>query len=271
MKVGIAATMWRGLVDLPFPEFVAYGREAGAEVMELSGFPKSYSGTLTLDESGVEQVRTLTRRAGIEVCAVGCPTDLVQNTAEGRAEQVAMITHMVDVAAALGTSTVGLKAGNPLERMGHDEAQALMVETIKAAAPHARERGIVLALENGGTMCNDHTRLIGVVKGVHDPYVKTLLDVGNFRRQGYTPEEVLGIVGEIAPMSAHIHFKDGKGVKKEFQNVPIGEGDLPMERILEAIKASGYRAPLCAQYEGPDQPGVYPRDMAWIRERVKGW
>lgn len=113
MKVGIAATMWRGLVDLPFPEFVSYCREAGAEVMELSGFPKSYSGTLVLDEDGVARVRTLTREAGIAVCAVGCPTDLVQSATEGRAEQVGMMRHMVEVAAALGAPVVGLKAGNP--------------------------------------------------------------------------------------------------------------------------------------------------------------
>ena len=263
--------MWRGLVDLPFPEFVTYCREAGAEVMELSGYPKSYSGTLTLDDSGVEQVRKLTREAGIEVCAVGCPSDLVQPTAEGRAEQVAMMTRMVDVAQAVGAPTVGLKAGSPLEGMSGDEAQALMIQTIKEAAPYAHERKIFLALENGGTLANDHTRLLAVVDGVHDLYVGALLDVGNFRRQGYAPEEVLKVVEEVAPVSAHIHFKDARGSKKEFQNVPLGAGDLAMEEILAAIKKVGYRAPLCAQYEGPDQEGVYPRDIRWIRERVKGW
>jgi sugar phosphate isomerase/epimerase len=271
MKVGIAATMWRGLVDLPFPQFVEYCREAGAEVMELSGFPKSYSGTLVLDENGVEQVRTLTRKAGIEVCAVGCPTDLVQPTPEGRVEQVAMIKHMLDVAQALGARAVGLKAGNPSEGMSGDEAQMLMIQTIKEAAPYAHARKIFLALENGGTLANDHTRLLAVVNGVHDLYVRALLDVGNFRRQGCTPEEVLKVVEEVAPLAAHIHFKDAKGSKKEFQNVPLGEGDLDMEAILRAIRVAGYLHPLCAQYEGPDQPGVYKRDIAWIRSRVQDW
>jgi glyoxylase I family protein len=271
MKVGIAPTMWRGLVDLPFPTFVDYCKEAGAEVMELSGFPRSYSETLVLDEAGVEQVRTLTRHAGIEVCAVGCPTDLVQPTAEGMAEQVTMIWHLVDVAQALGARTVGLKAGNPKDGMHPDEAQALMVETIKAAAPYAHERKIFLALENGGTLANDHRRLLAIVNAVHDLYVRALLDVGNFRRQGYTPEEVLQVVQEVAPLAAHIHFKDGKGVEREFRNVPIGEGDLDMEAILRAIRVAGYLHPLCAQYEGPDQPEVYKQDLAWLRERTRGW
>ena len=115
MKVGIAASMWRGLADIPFPEYVEYCRGAGAEVIELSGWPQSYSGTLALDGEGIETVRALTGRAGLEVVAVGCASDFVQTTAEGMAEQVALIRRHVDVAAALGARTVGLKAGNPLE------------------------------------------------------------------------------------------------------------------------------------------------------------
>jgi sugar phosphate isomerase/epimerase len=271
MQVGIAATMWRGLVDLPFPEFVAYCKEAGADVLELSGWPSSYSGTLVLDDAGVEQVRTLTRRAGLAVCAVGCPSELVQPEAAGKAEQVALIERLVDVAAALGARTVGLKAGNPLAGMTADAAQALMVETIARAAPHAAEQGIALALENGGTLTNDHTRLLAIIDAVDHPNVRALLDVGNFRRHGYSPEEVLRVVEAVAPRAAHIHFKDGKGVQREFQNVPIGEGDLDMEPILRAIRDAGYRSPLCAQYEGPDQPAVYKRDVAWIRQRTADW
>jgi sugar phosphate isomerase/epimerase len=271
MKVGIAATMWKGLVDLPFPEFVAYCKEAGAEVMELSGWPQSYSGSLTLDAAGVEQVRSLTHHHGIEVCAVGCPSDLVQDTPVGLAEQVALIEHCVDVAQSLGARTVGLKAGSPKEGMTPDEAQRLMVETIGKSAGYARPRKIFLALENGGTITNDHTRLVKIVNDVGDDYVRALLDVGNFRRQGYTPDEILGVVKELAPISSHIHFKDGKGIKREFQNVPIGTGDLDMEKVLDLIRASGYRQPLCAQYEGPDQPTVYKQDIEWIRSRTRDW
>src|SRR5258708_3923480 len=140
MKVGIAASMWRGLADLPFPEFVEYCRAAGAEAIELSGWPQSYAGTLTLDDVGIAQVRTLTRRAGIAVVAVGCPSDPVQPTAEGMAEQVALIRRHLEIAEALGAQTVGLKAGNPPAGMGADEAQRLMVAALKEAAPYAHER-----------------------------------------------------------------------------------------------------------------------------------
>jgi inosose dehydratase len=271
VKIGIAPTMWRGLVDLPFPEFVEYCREIGCEVFELSGFPKSYSESLTLDAAGVEQVRTLTERAGLNVCAVGCPSELVQPTDAGKAEQATLIKHLVDVAQSLGARVVGLKAGNPLEGMTADEAQRLMGETLRPVADYAAEHGVTLALENGGTVSNDHNRLLGVVRAVNHPNVRALLDIGNFLRHGYSPEEVVKVCEEVAPLSAHIHFKDGSGHGKEFRAVPIGDGQLDMERILGVIRDSGYTAPLCAQYEGPDQPGVFRRDVAWLQARTRDW
>src|SRR5687768_17386657 len=49
--------MWRGLADMPFPDYVEYCRLAGAEVIELSGWPSSYSETLRLDDEGVDRGR----------------------------------------------------------------------------------------------------------------------------------------------------------------------------------------------------------------------
>jgi sugar phosphate isomerase/epimerase/catechol 2,3-dioxygenase-like lactoylglutathione lyase family enzyme len=271
MQVGIAASMWRGLADMPFPEYVAYCREAGAETIELSGWPDSYSKTLTLDDAGIETVRKLTGQAGLGVIALGCPSDLVQPTPEGLAEQVRLIQHHVDLAVELGSQTVGLKAGNPAEGMSLDEAEALMIAVLKEAAPHAHERGVFLALENGGQVTNDHQRLLRIVHGTRDLYVRALLDTGNFLRHGYSPAEVLDVVAEVAPVSAHVHLKDGRGHRREFKDTPLGQGDLDCERMLRLIRVSGYLFPLCVQYEGPDQPGVYAQNVRWVKERVGGW
>lgn len=98
MKVGIASSIWRGLADLPFSEYVAYSQTAGADVMELSGWPQSYSGTLRLDAVGAETARTEARRAGVEVIAIGSPDDFVQATPEGMEAQVKLVTDFVDLA-----------------------------------------------------------------------------------------------------------------------------------------------------------------------------
>jgi len=52
VKVGIASSMWRGLADLPFPEYVSYCRQAGAEVIERSGSPRRRVGVPLLRRPG---------------------------------------------------------------------------------------------------------------------------------------------------------------------------------------------------------------------------
>jgi hypothetical protein len=76
-------------------EFVAYCKEAGAEVMELSGWPQSYAGTLVLGEAGVEQVRAPTHRAGIEVCARNAGTRPAP-TSENRAHCGSTVVYLGD-------------------------------------------------------------------------------------------------------------------------------------------------------------------------------
>jgi catechol 2,3-dioxygenase-like lactoylglutathione lyase family enzyme len=118
---------------------------------------------------------------------------------------------------------------------------------------------------------NDHTRLVRIVQDTRDLYVRALLDTGNFLRAGYSADAVLDVVAEVAPISAHIHLKDGRGHRREFQDTPLGQGEIDCERMLRLIKVSGYLHPLTVQYEGPNQPAVYAQNVAWVRARVGGW
>ena len=271
MKVGIAASMWRGLADMPFPEYVTYCREAGAEVIELSGWPDSYARTLTLDDGGIETVRRLTGQAGIEVVAVGCPSDLAQPTVELQQAQAELMKRYVDVAKKLGARVVGLKVGAAPEGTSDAAAVDMIVESLKRAADYAHERDTFLAVENGGTISNDVELFSRIVEKTHDLYVRYLLDFGNFLRFRYTPDEVLQITQQLGSQTAHTHMKDGVGHGKEFRPAPLGEGEIDIPRVLRLLRVTGQLNPICVQYEGPDQPAVYRHDVAYVKERVGGW
>jgi sugar phosphate isomerase/epimerase/predicted enzyme related to lactoylglutathione lyase len=271
LKVGIAASMWRGLADMPFPEYLAYCREAGAEMIELSGWPDSYSKSLTLDDDGIETVRKLTGQAGIEVVALGCSTDLAQPTVELQQAQAELMKRHVDIAKKLGARVVGLKVGAAPEGTSNQEAVGMIVECLKRAADYAHERDTFLAVENGGQISNDVDLFSQIIEKTHDLYVRYLLDFGNFLRFRYSPDEVLKITEQLGSQTVHTHMKDGIGHGKDFKAVPLGEGEIDIPRVLRLLQATGQLNPICVQYEGPDQPGVYRHDVAYVKERVKNW
>jgi sugar phosphate isomerase/epimerase/catechol 2,3-dioxygenase-like lactoylglutathione lyase family enzyme len=271
VKVGIASSMWRGLADMPFPEYVAYCQQAGAEVIELSGWPQSYGGGLRLDAEGLEQIRKLTRQAGIEVIAIGSPDDFVQPTTDGMAEQVKLVKGYVDVATKLDASVVSLKVGTPKEGLSNDEAVSLIIKGLEQVAPYARERKVFLALENRSTLTNNVEVMLKILSSLHNLYVRVLLDTGNLLQYGLSPDEILTAVEQLAPYTVHSHLKDGRGHRKEFRPAPLGQGELNIDQILRILQVSGYLHPLCIQYEGPEQPKVYAEDVRYVRERVGGW
>src|SRR5579859_7087831 len=155
MRVGIASSMWRGLADLPFSEYLAYCRQADADVIELSGWESSYSGTLRLDAVGAQQVFEATSRAELSVVAIGSPDDFVQPMPERLDEQVRNVQRLVDFAGQIGAGVVALKVGTPKEGIAHEDAVGLIVEGLRRIAPYAKERKVFLALENRTTITND--------------------------------------------------------------------------------------------------------------------
>lgn len=263
--------MWRGLSDLAWPEFVDYCQKAKVDVIEISGWPKSYGGSLTFDDAGIELARSLTQKAGIGICAVGTPDDLVQLTPEAFGEQIKLIKSYVDLAVKLGAPVCSLKVGTPKEGISQEDALKLIIDGLKRVAPYAQERKVFLAMENRTSLTGNPDNMLKIVREVRSLFVRVLLDTGNFMNFGFGPDEVIKAVEMLAPYTVHTHFKDGRGRKKEFKSLPLGQGELDIERILRILKLNGYLHPICAQYEGADQPALYTGEVQYIRERVANW
>ena len=271
MQVGIASSMWRGIVDLPFPQYLAWAKSAGAETIEVAAWPQSYGGTLTLDATTAAAVRDQVAAAGLDIVAVGSPDDLAQSDETQWAEQVALIRRLIDVTAGLGAPVLSLKVGSPKEGLERAAAVERIIAGLREVADEATARRVFLGLENRTTLTNDVDTLLGILEACNSSHVKVLLDTGNLRQFGYTPAEVTRACERLAPYVIHTHLKDAVGAKKEFRPAPLGKGELDMDAILAALRRAGYRRPLCAQYEGPEQDRVYGEDVAFIRARIDGW
>ena len=271
MQVGIASSMWRGIVDLPFPEYLAWAKRAGAEVIEVAAWPRSYSGTLTLDATTAAAVRDQVAAAGLGIVAVGAPDDLAQPDEAAWAEQVELIRRLIDITARLGAPVLSLKVGSPKEGLSREAAVERIVAGLRAVADEATAARVFLGLENRTSITNDVDTLLSILEACNSSHVKVLLDTGNLRQFGYSPAEVTRAGERLAAYVIHTHLKDATGAKKEFRPAPLGQGELDMDAILAALRRAGYRRPLCVQYEGPEQERVYAEDVAFVRARIDGW
>lgn len=141
-----------------------------------------------------------------------------------------------------------------------------LVQASRELADYAAPLGITTSVENHGFCLNGSERVRRLITHVDRPNFKTTLDIGNFLCVDEVPESAVPL---NLPYASVVHLKDfyhrdfvpGDGWLKTLagnaiQGCIVGNGDLPMKRLLAAVKASGFDGPISIEYEG-QVPALY--------------
>ncbi|MFQ5809096.1 MAG: sugar phosphate isomerase/epimerase family protein [Armatimonadota bacterium] len=130
-----------------------------------------------------------------------------------------------------------LLAGDEVKQADVD----VVVERLKAAAPRAKDAGVILGIEN--TLSAEQNARI--LERIGHESVKIYYDVGNTTGKGYdVPAEIRFLKERIAIF----HFKDGPNY--------LGEGKVKLEPIAAAMKEIGYKGWIVLETSNPSNDGV---------------
>ena len=117
----------------------------------------------------------------------------------------------------------------------------VVVERLKAAAPRAKDAGVILGIENELT-AQQNAEILDRVKS---PAVQVYYDVGNLTNNGYdVPAEIRFLKERIAIF----HFKDGANY--------LGEGKVKYPEIGAAIKEIEYQGWIVLETSNPSRDAV---------------
>ena len=129
----------------------------------------------------------------------------------------------------------------------------VVIQRLKAAAPRAKDAGVILGIENT-LSARQNAEILDRIG--HDS-VRVYYDVGNSNVQGYdVPAEIRFLKDRIAIF----HFKDGRSY--------LGEGKLRFEPIAAAIHEIGYQGWIVMETSNPSKDRVADakRNAAYIRK-----
>jgi len=146
-----------------------------------------------------------------------------------------------------------------------------LVQASRDLADYAAPLGITTSVENHGFCLNGSERVRRLITHVDRPNFRTTLDIGNFLCVDEVPESAVPL---NLPYASVVHLKDfyhrdfvpGDGWLKTLagnaiQGCIVGNGDLPMKRLMAAIKTSGFDGPISIEYEG-QVPDLYAIETA---------
>jgi len=223
--------------------------KAGFKYVEIAAIP-GYTQHLIpekMSKRDYEKLNEILTRYGLKTISVSghiilalAGDDLLQPNAS---KAIELTKNRIDLAAKLGAEVLNTVAGDPKNK----EEEERFYENIRLIGDYAKSRAVIVALESHGGMTSTGKKCLPVIKKINHDHVKINYDTANVRfYEGVNPEEDLDT---IIPYVGHIHLKDHKGSKGDYNFPTIGDGDINWNKIFEIIDKHNFKGPFTAEIE----------------------
>lgn len=164
--------------------------------------------------------------------STGCSLNLIEKHEENFEE----IEKYIEIASKIGTPYIRI-LGDQKAAPGVSVDDNIVIEELKLLAPKAEKFGVALLVETNGVYA-DTARLRDVLNEVASDNVAALWDVHHpYRFFGESPETTLTNLGAYIK---YIHIKDSVMEDGKVVYKMMGEGDIPIESIMSALRSINY-------------------------------
>lgn len=160
-----------------------------------------------------------------------------------RGTTVEYFVKMLDICNMLGAKV--LRAVYDIDRSGGEDTVPSQVQAgikcLKAVAPEAKKRGVVMGIENGHTISIDEVK--AMIEGIGDDNtIGSVPDTLNSASMLEKPEAVMRL---LAPYAKQVHYKDFiMNITKHgtlIEGVAMGDGIVDFPKMTEILKEVGYQ------------------------------
>jgi L-ribulose-5-phosphate 3-epimerase len=145
----------------------------------------------------------------------------------------------------------------PADGFTDDQAYEWAIDALKQGAEYAGERGVTLVLENHWGLTGTADGCVRIHDGVDSPWLKYVLDLGNFFHRPDQYAEMAKFFNDLAVVHAKVYLGGGMLVTPE----------IDYERVANMLSDIGYTGFLSMEFEGKAHPndGI-PAGLAQLRE-----
>ena len=147
------------------------------------------------------------------------------------------IISYIELASRLKTPYIRILADRDVMPEGDEVDDALIVKQLRELAPIAAEHGVSLLVESNGVYANT-VRLAQLIQQVASDSVAALWDMHHpYRIAGESPEQTVQNLGAFIK---YVHIKDSVMQDGKMAYRLLGEGDLPIADMMNALKSINY-------------------------------
>lgn len=225
------------------------------------------------DDSYLQELKRHALINGITLCGLSIHQGFVSPDEDVRKKNIDHTIKCMELAHKLGIPCMRLNTGRwgttksfyqlmknrgiepPLPGYTDEDAYPWVIESIEKCLPAAEKYGVLLALENHWGLGLTPQGLLRIVKAVDTPWLKILMDTGNFLEDPYDRLEI------IAPHTVFVQAKTYYGGGTYYTL------DLDYDRIAKILNKHDYKGYISLEFEGEeDYKTALPKSLSLLRK-----
>jgi len=210
---------------------------------------------------------------GIDLCGMSIHQRFLSPDKDYRQKNIEHTTRCIDLAYKLGVPLMRLNTGTwgtsksfddlmekhgieePLPGHTDEEGFKWVIDSIEKCLPAAEKSGVILGLENHWGLARTPEGLLRIVKAVDSPWLRVLLDTGNFLEDPY--DKLEQCASEAVFMHAKTYYGGGLWYSL----------DLDYPRIAGIMRRQNYQGYVSLEFEGnEDYKTAIPKSLALLRK-----
>jgi sugar phosphate isomerase/epimerase len=210
---------------------------------------------------------------GIDLCGMSIHQRFLSPDKEYRRKNIDHTLKCIELAYKLGVPVMRLNTGTwgtsksfddlmekrgieaPLPGYTDEDGFKWVIDSIEKCLPTTEKCGVILGLENHWGLARTPQGLLRIVNAVDSPWLKVLLDTGNFLEDPYDK------LDRCAPHAVFMHAKTYYGGGLWYSL------DLDYPRIARIMRKHNFRGYVSLEFEGnEDYKTALPKSLALLRK-----
>lgn len=219
----------------------------------------------------LSKTKQLLDKYGVSVSCVSISAWFAVVDSNERKKQFIEARNNMKIASKLGASMVRIFGGQVPEAFTVKTIMPFLVENLQKIGDEAEEYDVTLALETHDNW-TDSSVCARLMQKVDHPHVRVLWDLHHPYRLNGEPPEVT--YHNLAPYIVNIHIKDSFIDKyKKLQHVLLGEGDIPVKKMLGLLVEGGYDGYATLEWEKRWKPELAEPDVVFPQfvRKMREW
>ncbi len=272
-RIAVATySFWRfkeGL-KMPIEKCIDEAARMGFDAVDI--LLRQIDGEENVDNAYLQKLKRHALINGLDLCSLSTHQGFVLPDEAKRQENIDKTIKQIKVAYRLGVPIVRLNTGRWGTTRSFDDLMAnrgiepvlpgyteedgfkWVIDSIEKCLPKAEECGVILGLENHWGLARTPEGLLRIVNAINSPWLRVLLDTGNFLEDPYGKLEM------CAPQTVFMQAKTYYGGGLWYTL------DLDYDRIARIMKKHNYQGYVSLEFEGnEDWRTAVPKGLALLR------